>query len=66
VNVLATPGLTFAEIVEAGGQRVSVGGGLAWVAVAAMTDAATRITQGDLSVLSAGGPPDAWLDERGE
>ena len=65
VNVLATPGLTFAEIVEAGGQRVSVGGGLAWVAVAAMTDAARRISQGDLSVLSAAGPPDASLDERG-
>jgi 2-methylisocitrate lyase-like PEP mutase family enzyme len=66
VNVLATPGLTFAEIVRAGGQRVSVGGGLAWVAVAAMMDAANRLAEGDLSVLSADSPPSAWfLDERG-
>jgi 2-methylisocitrate lyase-like PEP mutase family enzyme len=28
VNVLAFPGISMAEIVEAGGQRVSVGGGL--------------------------------------
>ena len=66
VNVLATPGMSFAEIVGAGGQRVSVGGGLAWVAVAAMTDAAERLAEGDMSVLSADPPPDAWfLDERG-
>jgi 2-methylisocitrate lyase-like PEP mutase family enzyme len=66
VNVLATPGLTFAEIARAGGQRVSVGGGLTWVAVAAMMDAAERLAEGDMSVLSADPPPDAWfLDERG-
>ena len=66
VNVLATPGMTFAEIVGAGGQRVSVGGGLAWVAVTAMTDAAMRLAEGDMSVLSADAPPSAWfLDERG-
>ena len=33
VNVLALPGLSLAEIVAAGAQRVSVGGGLTWVAV---------------------------------
>ena len=33
VNVLAQPGLTFAEIIGAGAQRVSVGGALTWVAV---------------------------------
>ena len=36
VNVLARPGLTVAEIVEAGAQRISVGGALTWVAVGAM------------------------------
>ena len=66
VNVLATPGSTFAEIVGAGGQRVSVGGGLAWVAIAAMMDAAKRLAEGDMSVLSADPPPNAWfLNERG-
>ena len=35
VNVLALGDLSVAEIVEAGAQRVSVGGGLAWVAVGA-------------------------------
>jgi 2-methylisocitrate lyase-like PEP mutase family enzyme len=66
VNVLATPGMAFAEIVRAGGQRVSVGGGLAWIAVAAMMDAAKRLAEGDMSVLSADPPPSAWfLSERG-
>src|SRR3954471_14946734 len=40
VNVLGHRGLTFAEIAEAGGQRVSVGGALAWVAATAFVDAA--------------------------
>ncbi len=66
VNVLATPGSTFGEIVRAGGQRVSVGGGLAWVAIAAMTEAAKRLADGDMSLLSADPPPNAWfLDEGG-
>src|SRR5205823_3245571 len=33
VNVLALPGLSFREVVDAGARRVSVGGGLTWVAV---------------------------------
>ena len=33
VNVLARPNLTMAEIAEAGGRRVSVGGALTWTAV---------------------------------
>jgi 2-methylisocitrate lyase-like PEP mutase family enzyme len=54
VNVLAMPGLTVAGIAEAGARRVSVGGGLTWVAVKAFADAATAIQdRGDLSVLSA-------------
>src|SRR3954449_10589265 len=43
VNVLALPGLSVAEIVEAGGQRISVGGALAWVAVGALAAAATEL-----------------------
>ena len=63
VNVLAWPGLTFEEIVGAGAQRVSVGGSLTWVAVRALTDAATAIAQQqDLSVLGAKAPPAEWLE----
>ena len=64
VNVLARPGLTMAEIAAAGARRVSVGGALTWVAVAAMATAAETIRdRGDFSVL--GGPPAAirsWAD----
>jgi len=52
VNVLAVPTLSVAEIVEAGAQRISVGGGLTWVAMTALADAATSIRDGDLSVLT--------------
>ena len=54
------PGL--AEIAEAGGQRVSVGGGLTWVAVAGLVSAAERIRDGgDFSVLGGKPPIDDWL-----
>ena len=56
VNVLAHRGLTFDEVVEAGAQRVSVGGQLTWVAAAALSAAAERIRDGDFSVLSARPP----------
>jgi 2-methylisocitrate lyase-like PEP mutase family enzyme len=62
VNVLALPGLTLSEIVNAGAQRVSVGGGFTWVAVSAMVDAATAMRdEGDLSPLSARLPLGEWL-----
>ena len=62
VNVLALPGLSLADIVGAGAQRVSVGGGLAWVAVKALADAATAIRDdGDLSVLAARVPLGEWF-----
>jgi 2-methylisocitrate lyase-like PEP mutase family enzyme len=62
VNVLAVPGLPLAEIVAAGARRVSVGGSLTWVALAAMADAAVRIRDaGDLSALSARLPLDQWF-----
>ena len=54
VNVLAHRGLTLSEIVEAGGQRISVGGALAWVAVGALVAAAEQIRDhGDFSALVA-------------
>jgi len=57
VNVLARPGLSMAEIFDAGAQRISVGGSLTWVAVSAMAAAATEIRDhGDFSSLSAGPP----------
>ncbi len=62
VNVLALPSLSIGEIVEAGAQRVSVGGGLAWVAVSAAASAATAIREnGDLSPLSVRLPLGDWL-----
>ncbi|MBO0868551.1 MAG: isocitrate lyase/phosphoenolpyruvate mutase family protein [Micromonosporaceae bacterium] len=52
VNVLAVPDLTVGVIAAAGARRISVGGGLTWVAVNAMVTAARHISDtGDLSVL---------------
>jgi 2-methylisocitrate lyase-like PEP mutase family enzyme len=57
VNVLARPDLTMAEIVDAGAQRISVGGSLTWVAVNALAAAATEIRDhGDFSSLGASSP----------
>jgi 2-methylisocitrate lyase-like PEP mutase family enzyme len=62
VNVLARPGLTVAEIAEAGGTRISVGGALTWVAIGAMASAAEQIRDsGDLSVLAASVKIQDWL-----
>jgi 2-methylisocitrate lyase-like PEP mutase family enzyme len=55
VNVLAVRDLTFAQIVEAGAQRVSVGGTLTWTAADAFIKAATAIRdRGDFSGLGSG------------
>jgi 2-methylisocitrate lyase-like PEP mutase family enzyme len=43
VNVLAHPGLALGEIVDAGAQRISVGGGLAWAAVNGLVAAAEEL-----------------------
>jgi 2-methylisocitrate lyase-like PEP mutase family enzyme len=51
VNVLARPGLTIAAIVDAGAQRISAGGSLAFVAYSAMAAAAQRLLDGDLAAL---------------
>jgi len=62
VNVLAHRGLTMAEITGAGAQRVSVGGALTWVAVAAMAAAAEQIRDhGDFSALVAPAQIREWL-----
>ena len=61
LNVLARRDLSLAEIAEAGGRRVSVGGALAWAAVAGFVGAAERIRDaGDFSGLAAP-PPGDWL-----
>ena len=62
VNVLAHRGLSRSAIVEAGGQRISVGGALTWVAVGTLVAAAEQIRDhGDFSALVA--PPQLreWL-----
>ena len=57
LNVLARPDLSFAEIAAAGGQRVSVGGALTWVAMSALAAAAERIlSSGDFAALAARPP----------
>jgi 2-methylisocitrate lyase-like PEP mutase family enzyme len=62
VNVLARPGLSFAEVAGAGAQRVSVGGGLTWVAVGAAAEAALRMRDdGDFSWLGTPLPLAEWL-----
>jgi 2-methylisocitrate lyase-like PEP mutase family enzyme len=62
LNVLAHPGLSMSEIVAAGGQRISVGGALTWVAVEAFAAAAEKLRDaGDFSVLAAHIPLKQWL-----
>lgn len=65
VNVLAYPGITVAEIVRAGGQRISVGGALTWTAVEAMAHAAEQIRDhGDFSSLASPSRIREWLEPR--
>jgi 2-methylisocitrate lyase-like PEP mutase family enzyme len=62
VNVLALRGMTMSEIVEAGAQRVSVGGALTWAAVEGMAQAAERIRDaGDFSGLASASRIGGWL-----
>ena len=46
LNVLARPGLPVAEVMDAGAQRVSVGGWLAWVAAGAVAAASQELLDG--------------------
>jgi 2-methylisocitrate lyase-like PEP mutase family enzyme len=62
VNVLAVPELSVGQIAEAGAQRISVGGSLAWVAASALAAAAAEIRDtGDLSSLAARVPLETWF-----
>jgi 2-methylisocitrate lyase-like PEP mutase family enzyme len=62
VNVLAFGDLTLGEIAGAGAQRISVGGGLTWVAVGAFADAARAIRErGDFSSLGIRVPLRDWF-----
>lgn len=61
VNVLAHHRLSFAEVAAAGAQRLTVGGGLAFLAVEAFARAAEAVRDGDFSVLTARPPLKDWL-----
>jgi 2-methylisocitrate lyase-like PEP mutase family enzyme len=62
VNVLARRELSLGEIIEAGAQRISVGGSLTWVAVEALAAAAGEIRdRGDFSSLAPSPPLDQWF-----
>ena len=62
VIVLARPQLSLAQIVEAGAQRMSVGGSLTWVAVEALAAAGAAIRdRGDFSPLATSPPLRDWL-----
>jgi len=62
VNVLATPRLTVREIVDAGAQRISVGGGLTWAAIAAFAEAAEEMRdRGSFAALQVSAPVRDWL-----
>ena len=62
VNVLAFPGMSKSEIFAAGAQRISVGGQLTWVAMAAAGEAAAAILGGDsFDPLSARLQGAGWL-----
>ena len=62
VNVLAHRGLSMREVVDAGAQRISVGGALTYTAVRAMASAAEQIREsGDFSGLRGPGPIEEWL-----
>ena len=64
VNVLAHRGLSVSEIVDAGGRRISVGGGLAWAAVSGLVAAAEEIRdRGAFSSLAAPARLSDWLGE---
>jgi 2-methylisocitrate lyase-like PEP mutase family enzyme len=62
VNVLAYPTATVAELIDAGAQRISVGGSLTWTGVEAMASAAEQIRdQGDFSALASPSRIREWL-----
>ena len=63
VNVLARPKLSFDDIAGAGARRISLGGSLAWVGIAAVARSAAEIRdRGDFSSIDVGMNVDALLD----
>ena len=63
VNVLARPGLSLGEIVDAGAQRISVGGGFAWAAVNGLVAAAEELRDsGSFASLSSPRRLSDWLE----
>ncbi len=63
VNVLALPGMAMSEIVEAGAQRISVGGGLVWAAVNGLAAAAQELRDtGSFDALARPARLREWLD----
>ena len=66
VNVIARPKLGLTELFEAGAQRVSLGGSLAFVAVSAMAKAAEAIrNDGDFRPIALGPELGEWLSALG-
>jgi 2-methylisocitrate lyase-like PEP mutase family enzyme len=62
VNVLARANLSYAEVTDAGAQRVSVGGALTRVAISAFVGAAEAIRdRGDFSAFATAGDFEDWL-----
>ena len=62
VNVLARRDLSLSEMVDAGAQRISVGGALTWSAVNSFAAAATEIrAHGDFSYLGDSSQLEDWL-----
>jgi len=62
LNVLAHRGITVRDAIQAGAQRISLGGSLTWTAVEAMASAAEQIRDaGDLSVLASPARIREWL-----
>ena len=62
VNVLGLPGLSLSEVFEAGAQRVSVGGALAWTAIGAMASAAEELRDsGQFPSLASAPTIKEWL-----
>jgi 2-methylisocitrate lyase-like PEP mutase family enzyme len=61
LNVLVWAGMSMTDVVDAGAQRISVGGGLTWAAVNAMVAAATSMSAGDLGGLGDSPPLEDWF-----
>lgn len=62
LNVLAHPDMSLQEIIDAGAQRVSVGGALTFVAVGALATAAAKLLEeGELSALRVPVEAREWI-----